>query len=194
MQTMFEQTIKLIGKLLNHPDLQAYLAEHGFKPPKKTEISGRTSERSFWMEHKKLGVNLLFDIDSKNPLYPPVAGSKKSLWVPILRSVTFLDAKTAYPFGLKMGLSYADAKQILGAPNYKSSDFHKTWLKEDGAESFYGWYKTIDEAKQITLHARIQTDGVLNEINVEVIGLKDIFVLFDAFTNQGLSDFFNNPN
>jgi hypothetical protein len=194
MRKMFEQTINLIGKPLNDPDLQAYFTEHGFKPAKKTEISGRTSERDFWLEHKKLGINLLFDIDSKNPLYPPVAGSKKGLWLPILRSVTFLDAKTAYPLGLKMGLSYADASQILGAPSYKSSDIAKIWLNDDGSESFYGWHKTIDEAKQITLHARIQTDGAIDEINVEVIALKEVFVLFDAFANQNLSDFFNNAN
>jgi hypothetical protein len=114
--------------------------------------------------------------------------------VPILRSVTFLDAKTAYPQGLKMGLSYADASQILGAPSYKSSDIAKIWLNDDGGESFYGWHKTIDEAKQIALHARIKTDGVLDEINAEVIALKEIFSLFDAFNNQDLSHFLNNPN
>jgi hypothetical protein len=181
---MFEQTIKLIGKPLNHPDLQAYLTEHDFKPAKKTEISGRTSERDFWIEHKKLGINLLFDIDSKNPLYPPVAGSKKGLWLPILRSVTFLDAKIAYPLGLKMGLSYADATQILGVPSYKSSDISKIWLKDDGSESFYGWNHLLDNAKQLELHARISVNEKLDEINVRMIELKVIDTLYDVLNNQ----------
>ena len=84
---MFEQTIKLIGKPLNDPDLQAFMAEHGYKQPKKAEISGRSSDRSFWVEHKKLAINLLFDIETQNPHYLPFAGSKKGMWLPMLQQI-----------------------------------------------------------------------------------------------------------
>lgn len=78
-QPLFQQTIALIGMPINHPNMQAYFAEYGFKTPKKTEISCRSSERTFWIEHKKLGVNLLFSVDIKNPHYPPVAADKKGM-------------------------------------------------------------------------------------------------------------------
>ena len=61
---MFEQLLKFIGKPLNDPALQAFMAEYGYKQPKRTEIFGRSSDRSFWVEHRKLGVNLLFDIEA----------------------------------------------------------------------------------------------------------------------------------
>ena len=103
---MFEQTLSLIGKPLNAAAMQAFLTENGYKPAKRPEISGISSERDFWLEHKKLGINCLFSVAIENPLYPPVAGSKKKLWVPILQQVTFLSAKIDYPLGLKMGQSF----------------------------------------------------------------------------------------
>jgi hypothetical protein len=191
---MFEQTIKLIGKPLNDPELQAFMNEHGFKQPKRTEISGTSSESSFWVEHKKLGINFLFDIETNRPLYPPVAGSKKNLWVPILHYVTFLNTKLAYPMGLKLGLTHDETTKLLGAPSYKSSDISKIWLNDDGSESFYGWNKTIDEAKQVGLHARIKKDDKLDEINVHIIELKEIIGLFDVFSGKTLSLFLAHPH
>lgn len=191
---MFEQALSLIGTPLNHPNMQAFLAEHGFKPAKKTEISGKSSEPSFWLEHKKLGINLSFTIDTNNPLYPPMAGSKKGLWLPILHYVTFLSTNIAYPLGLKMYLSIAQVTQILGDFSYKSSDIHKMWLNDDGSESFYGWRKTIDESKQIELHARIQTDGKLDELNAYVIELNTIFQLFNPLLGENLSHFLADVN
>lgn len=191
---MFKQAIKLIGKPLNDPALQAFMNEHGFKQPKRTEISGQSSERDFWIEHKKLGVNLLFDIDIKNPLYTPVAGSRKNLWIPVLSYVTFFDAKLSYPLGLKIGLTHNETIKLLGTPSYKSSDISKSWLDDDGNEAFYGWHKTIDEAKQIELHARIHNNDKLDDLDVSIIAFDPVFRLFDGLRSENLSHFFNNPN
>ena len=51
---MFEQTLSLIGKPLNAAAMQAFLTENGYKPAKRPEISGISSERDFWLEHKKI--------------------------------------------------------------------------------------------------------------------------------------------
>jgi hypothetical protein len=190
---MFQQTINLIGKPLNHPDLQAFIAEHGFKPAKKPEISGRTSERDFWIEHKKLGLNLLFSIEIKSPAYTPVAGSKKGLWIPVLKCVTFLSTKLDYPLGLKMGLSHDETAQILGAPSYKSSDIHKRWLKDDGSESFYGWNHPLDIARQLELHTRISVGDKLDEIDARMIEFKAIDTLYDVLNNQTVDVLLKNP-
>lgn len=190
---MFEQTIALIGKPLNDPALQTFMAENGFKQPKRTEISGQSSERNYWVEHKKLGINLLFDIDIKNPLYPPIAGSKKNLWVPVFHYVTFLTDKFSYPYDLKIGLTHDETVKLLGAPSYKSSDITLSWLNDDGSEAFFGWHKPMDDAvnkaKQIELHARIWKDEKLDEITINVIEYSPIFSLFDALHSENLTHF-----
>lgn len=172
--------------------MQAFLVEHDFKPPKKSEISGRSSERDFWIEHKKLGVNLLFSIDIKNPHYPPVAADKKGMWVAVLEYVTFLSTKIEYPLGLKMGLNYAQTVQILGEPSYKSSDISQIWLNDDGSESFYGWDYLFDKSKQIELHARIHLGDKLDEINVRIATLDSVFYLYDALRNENINNLLAN--
>lgn len=189
---MFQQTIALIGMPINHLNMQAFLVEHGFKPPKKTEISGRNSERDFWIEHKKLGVNLFFSIDIKNPHYPPVAADKKGMWVAVLEYVTFLSTKIEYPLGLKMGLSHAQTAQILGEPSYKSSNISQIWLNYDGSESFYGWDYLLDKSKQIELHARIKLAENLDEMNVGITSLDSIFYLYDDLINENINNLLAN--
>ncbi|MGB4812100.1 MAG: hypothetical protein WBP13_06420 [Methylophilaceae bacterium] len=181
---MFEQIIQLIGLTIDHPTMQEFLLSHGFKLPKKTEISGRASDRSFWIEHKKLGVNLLFSIDIKNPQFPPIAADKKGLWKPVLSHITFTNSKLDYPLNLQFGLSIAETKTYLGEPHYKSSDIHKIWLNEDGCESFYGWVQPLDENKQIQLSVRIKTEDALDEIDVSIKYLTPVLTLFDALNNQ----------
>ena len=191
---IFEQIINLIGKPLNDAILQAFMLEHGFKPAKKAEISNRTSETTFWIEHKKLGVNLLFNININNPLYPPQVGSKKGMFIPILSYVTFLSKNITYPLGLTMGLKMAQVTQLLGEFTTKSSDVSKSWLNDDGSESWYSWNKTINETKQIELHARIKPDNKLDELNVSVIEYKTIFQLFNGLNSENISQFLANVN
>ena len=190
---MFEQTIHLTGKPLNDVQMQAYMVENGFKQPNRTEISGQSSERSFWVEHKKLGINLLFAIDVNNPLHLPVAGSKKNLWGPVLHYVTFLNSKLSYQYDLKIGLTHDETAKLLGAPSYKSSDISLSWLNDDGSEAFVGWNKPMDDAinnaKQIELHVRVWEDEKLDEININVIEFSPIFSLFDALRSENLTHF-----
>ena len=183
---MFEQLLKLIGKPLNDPALQAFMAEYGFKQPKKTEISGRSSDRSFWVEHRKLAVNLLFDIETKNPLHPPYPGSKKGMWLPMLQQVTFESAKLEYPFGLKMGLTHDETTNILGEFTFKGSDIHSVHLDDDGNEKFYGWIKTLDAAKDIVLHTRIRIGEKIDSIDIHPARLTNVFYLYDIFNNGNI--------
>ncbi len=185
---MFEQTIKLIGKPLNDPDLQAFMAEHGYKQPKKAEISGRSSDRSFWVEHKKLAINLLFDIETQNPHYLPFAGSKKGMWLPMLQQITFENPKLTYPLGLKIGLTHDETTKILGDFTFKSSDVHKVWLNDDGSESFYGWTKTIDAAKDLVLHTRINVGEKIRDIDIHPACMDSVFYLYDVFNNETIAN------
>ncbi len=181
---MFEQVTQLIGLTIDHPNVQAFLLSNGFKLSKKNEISGHASDRSFWIEHKKLGINLLFSIDIKNPQYPPIPADKKGLWMPTLSHITFMDSKLDYPLNLRMGLTLVETKTILGEPHYKSSDIHKTWLNEDGSESFYGWNLPLNESKQIILDFRIKPDRSLSKIDVSIKHITPVLTLFDALKNQ----------
>lgn len=183
---MFEQAINLIGKPLNDPALLAFMTEHGFKQPKKAEISGRSSERSFWVEHKKLGVSLLFDIEAENPLHPPYLGSKKGMWIPMLQQVTFESAKLDYPFGLKIGLTHDEATEKIGEFTFKGSDIHRVHLKDDGSEKFYGWTKTLDAAKDIVLHTRIKVGDKIDSIDIHPARLTSVFYLYDVFNNGNI--------
>jgi hypothetical protein len=185
---MFEQVIKLIGKPLNDPDLQAFMVEHGFKQPKKAEISGRSSDRSFWVEHKKLGINLLFDIETQNQHNPPFVGSKKGMWLPMLQQITFANPNLNYPFGLKIGLTHDETTKILGNFTFKSSDIHKVWLNDDGSESFYGWTKTIDAAKDIVLHTRINVGEKICDIDIHPARFDSVFYLYDVFNNETIDN------
>lgn len=100
-------------------------------------------------------MNLLFNININIPQYPPVAGSKKGLFVPILELATIENKTVNYPIGLKIGQTAAQISDILGPFSYKSSDLHKMWLNDNGSERYYGWRKTIDSSKQIELHTRL---------------------------------------
>ena len=84
-------------------------------------------------------------------------------------------------------MSHAQTEQILGEPSYKSSDISRTWLNDNGSESFYGWDYLLDNTKQIELHARIQLAENLDEINVRVISLGLVFYLYDALGDEKIN-------
>lgn len=190
--TMFTQATQLIGKPINDPAVHAFLLKHGFKLPKKLTISGRASNRSFWIEHKKLGINLLFSIEIKSPLYPPIAGEKKGLWIPVLTHIDFANTKLDYPLNLRMGLTLAEAKIALGEPHYKSSDIHPVWLNEDGSESFYGWNLPFDDQRQLEIAIRIDTDGQLDEIAANIKRFTSVLMLFDNLNGETIEDCLTN--
>jgi hypothetical protein len=185
---IFERAINLIGKPLNNEALQEFINVHGFKQPKRTEISGKSSERSFWVENKKLKVNLLFNIDPENPIYNTFSGKRKGMWQPILQQVTFSNPKFEYPFGLKIGLTHQETTKIMGDFTFKSSDIHPVWINDDGSESFYGWKKIIDNTKQLVLHTRIDFGEKILKIDVYPNRMQIVFYLYDMFNNETISN------
>lgn len=189
---IFEQAVNLIGKPLNDTVLQTFMNINGFKQPKKTEISGKSSERSFWVENKKLKVNLLFHIDPDNPIYFPFPATRKGMWQPILQQVTFCNPKFKYPFGLKIGLTHEETTKLMGDFSFKSSDIHPVWINDDGSESFYGWKKIIDNTKQLELHTRIDLGEKILEIDVHRNRMQSVFYLYDIFNNETISDTLSN--
>jgi hypothetical protein len=190
---MFDQIIPLLGVALDQPAMQDFLAEHGFKPPKKSEISGRASDRSFWLEHKKLGLTLLFSIDTNNPLYSAKVGSKKGMWIPLLQQVNCSNNNLSDPYHLHMGLTLTEAKSLLREPHYKSSDFSKVWLNDDGTESFYGWNIPIDADRQTLLSFRIKTDGVLKKIDLGLKELTPVQYLYDPLIHETMHNLLGDP-
>jgi hypothetical protein len=188
---LFDTVNALMGVAINNPSMQDFFAEHGFKPPKKTTISGTASDYSVWVEHSKLGVDLLFSIEINNPLYTPPAGDKKSLWIPILKEASFKKNQANYPFGLTLDISLEEAKALLGEASYKSSDISKIWLKKDGTESFYGWQKMVDEARQIALNFRIKPTETLNAITLSLLQGTRLIPLYNPLKNQTMSDLLN---
>lgn len=185
---IFQQAINLIGKPLNDSVLQTFMNINGFKQPKKTEISGKSSERSFWVENKKLKVNLLFNIDPDNPIYIPFPATRKGMWQPILQQVTFCNPTFEYPFGLKIGLTHEETTKLMGDFSFKSSDIHPVWLNDDDSESFYGWKKIIDITKQLVLHTRIYLGEKILEIDVHRNRMQSVFYLYDIFNNETISN------
>jgi hypothetical protein len=79
---MFNTLVSLMGSTIDTANTIAFLEQHGFKYPRKPFVSNRSEETSYWLENKKLGIDLLFEAQPYLREYPLLQGDKKGMFVP----------------------------------------------------------------------------------------------------------------
>lgn len=78
---MFNTLASLAGLRIDDSRIIAFIEKYGFKYPKKPFISNRSSETSYWIENKKIGIDLLFNARNYLDNYPLIQGDKKGVFV-----------------------------------------------------------------------------------------------------------------
>lgn len=149
---MFNTLKDLIGLRIDDEKMISFLEANGFKYPKKATISNRSTDTSYWVQNKKLGIDLLFEAQNYLDRYPLIQGEKKGIFVPILNCVRWYSnkSKTTFPHNLDFGVDFQTLNNTLGAPTLKSSEISPVWLNDDGSESFYRWDMMLDPEKSIS--------------------------------------------
>lgn len=177
---MFNTLTNLIGLRIDDERIKAFIENNGFKYPKKPYISNRASDNSYWVENKKLGFDLLFNIQNYNQHYPLIQGDKKGIFVPVLSSVRWYNNKsnTTFPLGLNFGADFESLKTKLGGPTLKSSDISPVWLNDDGSESFYRWQVFLDEEKSLVWGLEFNDKQTISNFS---LGLKYSMPLFNLY-------------
>ncbi|BAV06138.1 hypothetical protein SAMN05421788_106198 [Filimonas lacunae] len=177
---MFHTLSNLIGLPVNDSSIVDFIEKHGFKYPKKPFISNRSSDTSYWVQHKKLGIDLLFKAETFLSSYPLIKGDKKGIFVPVLASVRWYNntSKSDFPLQVDFDDNYNTLQQKLGDPTLKSSDISPTWLNDDGTESFYRWEKWLNEEKSQVWGLEYTDDHTIKYVS---LGLKYHNPLFQLY-------------
>lgn len=167
-----EQLIHLLGKPINSPEIKLVLEQYKLKYPKKDFITNKSSDRTYWIENNKLGIALYFQLQSFSLLYSPLPGEKKGHFIPYLTKIKWTNNKTNFqiPYSLSFDLSFNEIVTILGVPTIKSSDVATVWINDDGSESFYRWFKTIDRQKDTVFMLEYNNDK--NSVRSIEIGIE----------------------
>ena len=177
---MFNILTTLTGLPIDDSRIIAFIEKNGFKYPKKPFISNKASDTSYWLQNKKLGIDLLFRIQNYLRNYPLVPGDKKGIFKPILSRVRWYNNKsnTAFPLNLDFNHDFDSLKAKLGEPTLKSSDISPVWLNDDGSESFYRWRISLDKEKNIEWGLEFTDDQTINDFT---LGLKYENPLFHLY-------------
>ena len=150
-----KECINLLGRAINDRVVTEFIEKYGYKYPKKDKISIQNQSTSFWIEHNKLGINILLDIDWANSNYKGVPTKKRSVYHPRVVQISFKDSNhvESFPFYLTFLDSYSEVVTKIGRQTSRSSDISYIWLN-DGKETFYDWEISIDKSKNIDLAVR----------------------------------------
>lgn len=185
---MFHTLVNLMGAAIDSPDIVTFLQQHGFKYPTKPFISNRSTETSYWIENKKLGIDLLFDAQPYLAAYPLIQGNKKGIFVPRLASARWYNNKssTIFPAQVNFDSSFAQLNASLGAPTIRSSEISPVWLNDDGSESFFRWRIPIDEQKHISWGPEFTDEQIVKDI---VLGLDYVSPLFHLYNEMTYDTF-----
>ncbi|MVT12613.1 hypothetical protein [Chitinophaga tropicalis] len=187
---MFNILTSLIGLRIDDNRIIEFLEKNGFKYPKKPFISNRSTDTSYWVENKKLGVDLLFQAQTYVPGYSLIQGDKKGIFVPVLGRVRWYNnkSKTEFPLGLDFSYNFESLKEKLGEPGIKSSDISPIWLNDDGSESFYRWEIILDDERSHVWGLEYTDNQVIKDFS---LGLKYQMPAFYLYSEWGYENFEN---
>lgn len=183
---MFETLTSLLGLQIDNEKIISFIETNGFKYPKKPFISNRSTDTSYWVENKKLGIDLLFDARTFLDSYPLIQGGKKGVFVPVLRSIRWYNNKsnTTFPHAVTFSDSFDDLTRKLGTPTLKSSEISPIWLNDDGSESFYRWRLPVDT--DITWGPQFNDDNEVRDISLGLKYHSPLFYFYDEMQYQVL--------
>ena len=188
---MFETLTSLIGLPIDDNRIITFIESNGFKYPKKPTISNRSTETTYWVENKKLGVDLLFTAQVYLDNYPLKSGDKKGIFIPVLSSVRFYNnkSKTRFPHDLDFNFKFDALKNILGEPTLKSSDIARVWINEDGSESFYRWKIPVDAEKDIYWGLQYDDDDSIREFTLGLKYHMPVLEFYNKFMSENFASF-----
>ena len=188
---MFNTLTNLIGLRIDDSRIVEFLEKNGFKYPKKPFVSNRSTETSYWVENKKLGIDLLFQARTYISSYPPVQGDKKGVFVPVLGRARWYNnkSKTEFPLGLDFSSNFELLKMKLGEPTLKSSDISPVWLNDDGSESFYRWEIILDNERSHIWGLEYTDDQEVKDFNLGLKYQKPVFYLYSEWTYENFEKF-----
>ncbi|HVI47324.1 MAG TPA: hypothetical protein VM802_20770 [Chitinophaga sp.] len=188
---MFNTLASLAGLRIDDNRVVEFLKDNGFKYPAKPFISNRASDTSYWVQNKKLGIDLLFQAKNYLTRYPLIPGNKKGIFVPVLNSARWYNNKsnTIFPEDLDFSHSFEALKTKLGEPTMKSSDISPIWLNDDGTESFYRWKKTLDHERELVWGLQFDDDHTIREFTLGLQYRNPLFHMYDEWEYEDFEDF-----
>ena len=177
---MFQTLTSLAGLRIDDSRIIEFLEKNGFKYPKKPFISNRSTDTSYWVENKKLGIDLSFGARNYNEKYPLIQGEKKGVWVPVLASVRWYNnkSKTEFPLGIDFSHDFETLKTKLGEPTLKSSDISPVWLNDDGTESFYRWRLPLDIERSLVWGLEFTDDQTIKDFSLGLTWQKPVYEFY----------------
>nr|WP_295874755.1 hypothetical protein [uncultured Chitinophaga sp.] len=193
---MFNTLVNLMGSAIDSTDIVAFLEQHGFKYPKKPFISNRSTETSYWIENKKLGIDLLFNAQPYLEAYPLVQGNKKGVFVPRLASARWYNNKssTTFPGQVDFSNTFAQLNASLGAPTLRSSEISPVWLNDDGSESFYRWRVPIGTQQYVSWGPEFTDEQIVKDIVLSLDYRSPLFHLYYEMTYGTFDQFAREQN
>lgn len=188
---MFQTLTSLAGLRIDDSRIVEFLEKNGFKYPKKPFISNRSTDTSYWLQNKKLGIDLLFNARNYLENYPLIQGDKKGVWVPVLASVRWYNnkSKTDFPFNIDFSHDFETLKAKLGEPTLKSSDISPVWLNDDGTESFYRWRLPLDNERSIVWGLEFTDDQTIKDFTLGLPWQKPVFEFYYEWYNENFDSF-----
>lgn len=191
-----QECIDLLGRSINDKVVIEFIEKYSYKYPKKDKISIRNQNTSFWIEHKKTGINILFDIDWANSKYKGVPTKKRSVYYPRVVQISFEGGNhvESFPFDLTFLDSYSEVISKIGKQTLKSSDIAYIWLN-DGKETFYDWEVCIDTSKDIDLAVRCYDK--VNRIALKLHENEELIKFYDELIYETFESYiqeFNNED
>lgn len=193
---MFNTLVSLMGSAIDSADIITFLEQHGFKYPKKPFISNRSTETSYWIENKKLGIDLLFDAQPYLAAYPLLQGNKKGIFIPRLVSARWYNNKssTTFPDQVDFSATFEHLNASLGAPTIKSSEISPIWLNDDGSESFYRWRIPVNKQQNISWGPEFTDEQIVKDIVLGLDYRNPLFHLYNEMEYGTLEQFVKEQN
>ncbi|PSL30978.1 hypothetical protein [Chitinophaga ginsengisoli] len=193
---MFNTLKDLVGLRIDDEKIISFIENNGFKYPKKPFISNRGTDTSYWVENKKLGVDLLFEARIYLDNFSLIQGDKKGIFVPALSIVRWYNnkSKTEFPLGLDFNADFESLKMKLGEPTLKSSEISPIWLNDDGSESFYRWKKPLDDKKDIVWGLEFNDSQIIKYFSLELDTAKPLFHFYYEWLYESFETFLSSKN
>lgn len=183
--------IALLGQPIHTPQMVQFFEQYGFKYPKKLTKSGKTSEPTFWVVHKKRKIDLLFSIEWHSKKYPPVPAERKNTFYPILSHIRIYTDKDIenMPFGLNMAMSFDELKDKFGEPQ-----FNPYILNDDNSPRIYFWLIALNDEKQIRIESidNQDDDPFVPDIWLSIVENKPLLQFWYPETGETFNSFVKN--
>ena len=192
---MFNTLMDLIGLRIDDNSIKEFMENNGFKYPSKPIISNKASDTSYWIQNRKLGIDLLFSAITYLDNYPLIPGDRKGSFIPILSNVRWYGnkSKTVFPLGLEFNHHLDTLKEKLSEPKMGDYDIPAAFLSNGGGEILDSWSSRLD-SRDIGWGIELNGDQTICEFSLGLGGGSYIFLLYDQWMYQTFESFLTAQN